>query len=81
MGHPLDAATCTTEGGRMSWISVKDRLPEDEEITALVLISGDGWHDHDFAYYYSAKWYDKYDDIVEGVTHWQELPEPPKDEE
>ncbi len=65
----------------MSWISVKDRLPEDEEITALVLISGDGWHDHDFAYYYSAKWYDKYDDIVEGVTHWQELPEPPKDEE
>lgn len=62
------------------WISVDEKLPENEEITVLVLISGDGWHDHDVAYCASGKWYDKYDDIVEGVTHWQELPEPPKEE-
>jgi len=78
-----------------SWISVKDRLPEDEGITVLVLISGNRWHDHDVAYFGPIKqprshillyknsekiWRDKYDDIVEGVTHWQPLPELPKEE-
>ena len=63
------------------WISVKARLPEHKEIEVLVLISGDGWHDYDVAYHALGKWYDKYDDIVEGVTYWQPLPERPKEEE
>ena len=62
------------------WISVNDRLPEEELIEVLVLISGDGWHDYDIAYFALGKWHDKYDDHVEGVTHWQPLPEPPKEE-
>jgi hypothetical protein len=76
--HILDMEKMVDVNG---WISVHARLPDNEQENVLVLISGDGWHDHDVAYYYSAKWYDKYDDIVEGVTHWQELPELPKEEE
>jgi hypothetical protein len=75
--HILDMKKMVDVNG---WISVKDRLPEAELVEVLVLISGDNWHDYDVAYHALGKWYDKYDDFVEGVTHWQELPEPPKEE-
>jgi hypothetical protein len=86
----------TPEEMAEEWISVKDRLPDNEQEKVLVLISGNGWHDHDVAYFGPIEqprshrrlykdsekmWRDKYDDIVEGVTHWQELPELPKEEE
>jgi hypothetical protein len=74
--HILDMEKMVDVNG---WISVDTRLPEAELVEVLVLISGDGWHDHDVAYRASGKWYDKYDDLVEGVTHWQELPKPPKE--
>jgi len=55
------------------WISVEDRLPEDEEI---VLAYADGYMDEVTTYWLISKhatiqWYH--------VTHWQPLPEPPKD--
>jgi len=62
------------------WISVKDRLPKPKEGNVLVLISGNGWHDYDVAYFGRTVFCDKYDDTVEGVTHWMPLPKPPKEE-
>lgn len=62
----------------MNWISVKERLPQDEE---SVLVWGCG--------FIEIGWYDAsdkcwctddfdYDD--DQVTHWMPLPEPPKEE-
>jgi hypothetical protein len=62
-----------------NWISVKDRLPEQDDEAMSVLISGDGWHDYEVAYFGPTTWHDKYDDVVEGVTHWMPLPAAPKE--
>jgi hypothetical protein len=61
------------------WISVKDRLPEQDDEAMSVLISGEGWHNYEVAYFGPTAWYDKYDDVVEGVTHWMPLPKPPEE--
>ena len=61
------------------WISVKDRLPEWDDEAMSVLISGNSWHDYDVAYFGPTTWHDKYDDVVEGVTHWMPLPKPPEE--
>ena len=52
------------------WISVKDRLPEERK---RVLVYNEGG--------ITIAWRDKgeWDDIFLTVTHWQPLPEPPKD--
>ncbi len=78
--HILDMEKMVDVNG---WISVKDRLPEPRNgsgINVLVLISGDGWHDHDVAYFGPTTWRDKYGDFVEGVTHWMPLPKLPEEE-
>ena len=60
------------------WISVKDRLPEDDEVVLVTFYDGcdtysstdfivknEGWHNNKGAY---------------EVTHWQYMPQPPKGE-
>ena len=62
----------------MNWISVKERLPEDEE---RVLIFADG---EIHLMTYNSYWHDftSIEDCFEEtkVTHWMSLPEPPKEE-
>ena len=60
------------------WISVKDRLPDDEY--ECLVITEDNWYYIGFFYGLIQKW------IVDGgvkcdeeVTHWIKLPEPPKE--
>ena len=61
------------------WISVEDRLPEDNK-TQNILINGDRNSSHHI--YYSAgydiiykKWYNPFGyEVEENVTHWQPLP-------
>lgn len=71
----------------MDWISVKDRLPEDD---ATYLVYGRNGYGIVFAVYYSdGEWltwdewntWDDLTNITRFVTHWMPLPEPPKEEE
>ncbi len=64
----------------MDWISVHDRLPDEEEVVILCTVKGEvtmGWrHTHPER---GARWFD----ITHGkwveteVEHWLELPAPP----
>jgi len=63
----------------MEWISVDERLPEDNGyINSVLFYSGcirygyldtDGWRDETD---------DRFSPHVSGVTHWMPLPAPPK---
>ena len=62
-----------------NWISIKDRLPDNEEFYLTYLFDGnsDTWE-------MQIKWWDKKHgflpwDLIDDVTHWQKLPEPPKE--
>jgi hypothetical protein len=79
--HILDMGKMVDVNG---WISVKDRLPEIEgEYLAFGYSASDAarWivvmYDpkDEFWYELSSDW-----DWTDDVTHWQELPEPPKEE-
>lgn len=72
-----DVEEAPTVGG---WISVKDRLPEDEY--ECLVITEDCWYYIGWFASDIQKW------IVDGgvecdeeVTHWIKLPEPPKEED
>lgn len=61
------------------WISVKDKLPEDDR-NVLVYDDHDiqfwvAWHDE-----CHNNWYTQEGDRVYGVTHWMPLPQLPKGE-
>lgn len=59
----------------MKWISVKDRLPKIEEI---VLAYAPQWcSDESIVLTYDGEWYDYNGVLVDSVTHWMPLPEPP----
>jgi len=61
------------------WISVEDRLPEDQE--TVIIRGGCGYYCHDDEVWYSAisKNHLGVDaEIQWPVTHWMPLPEPPK---
>lgn len=62
----------------MDWISVRDRLPEQEEYVA-VYDAADGCVS--VAYTFEGWWRTDGDADPEQVTHWMPLPEPPKEEE
>lgn len=70
-------ATDTNDGGK--WISVEDRLPEDD---ARVLVC-DTREDYVsiWEYFGDGLWFG--DEVIwatEDITHWMPLPEPPKEE-
>lgn len=63
----------------MEWISVKDRLPEDD---AMYLVYGRIGYGIMFAIYYGdGEWLtDDLTNITRFVTHWMPLPKLPKEE-
>jgi hypothetical protein len=61
------------------WISVKDELPEPNEI---YLVHCPSWSDDECAVclFENGKWYYDHDSEINSyVTHWMPLPEPPKE--
>ena len=58
------------------WISVKDRLPEEEGLYLVAVVN-----DHERRYSKTA-WYHGHGNwfLHQKVTHWQYLPQPPKGE-
>lgn len=62
------------------WISVKNRLPEDEY--ECLIITKDGWYHIGWFLESIRKWV--IDGVVlrdETITHWIKLPTPPKEED
>ena len=57
------------------WIPVSERLPKDDE-DVLVCVNGTY---RDLAYRDEGTWYDERHNHLKGITHWMQLPEPPKD--
>lgn len=71
------------------WINVNDRLPDETEVTVLIWIKegkADGIEISDcchIAYWVkdSKKFCDIDWNVINGITHWMPMPEPPKDGE
>lgn len=64
----------------MKWISCKDKMPDDG--VNVLIYAGNrmislAWYDKDMGYFYICDSDYKYSSL--DVTHWQPLPEPPKD--
>ena len=62
------------------WISVNDRLPEERKDVLCLFQDKEGERNR-----VEISWIDSvrcfmYEDIFGKVTHWQPLPEPPKEE-
>lgn len=57
------------------WISVKDRLPEDEEYVLIFTAGGSVL----IVFYDSDGWY-TLEEYLREVTHWMPLPEAPEEE-
>lgn len=82
-GHQLCCAAADMleqDAEKTSWISVKDRLPEDD---ATYLVYGRNGYGIVFAVYYGdGEWLtcDDLTNITRFVTHWMPLPKPPKEE-
>lgn len=63
------------------WISCKDKMPEDG--VNVLIYTGNrmislAWYDKDMGYFYICDSDYKYNSL--DVTHWQTLPEPPKED-
>lgn len=65
------------------WISVKDRLPEYEKLVLVcgsrqpaVAMRAKNYHGPDYFFPSNPNYYSE---DLQGVTHWMELPEPPKE--
>jgi hypothetical protein len=68
------------------WISVKCHLPQPvngQPALVLILWKGLGGWVHEIAYHYKSyyEWSNMLDEKIDNVHYWQELPEPPKEEE
>ncbi len=62
----------------MSWISVTDRTPEDDEIVLVVCKAKNGNRSVNRAFYDGAFWHGS--GSMAGVTHWMPLPDLPEEE-
>lgn len=58
----------------MSWISVEDELPKINQ-SVVAYMSDKGFNEVP----YMITKFDRYGFNISNVTHWQPLPEPPKD--
>lgn len=56
-----------------NWISVKDRLPNEEE--HILVISNYGDHQNIYSTFFSNEYYK-----MNCVTHWMPLPDPPSND-
>ena len=61
------------EDGKLKWISVRDRLPEDA--STVLAIDSDGTIS---SAYYVGRWHSGGDLDEDAVIHWMPLPQPPK---
>lgn len=64
------------------WISVKDRLPKNEQDVLAYLNDGEETRIAP-CNYYNGVWFDSVMNcvvVLQNVTHWMPLPEPPKEE-
>lgn len=65
----------------MEWISVEDRLPDDESGYQVLVFANDivsSWRQ--FLNHDGKRWVDKGGyDFIPIVTHWMQLPEPPNE--
>ena len=61
------------------WISVKDRLPENEKESVLIALR---WGEVDIGWCEDGRWGSEFvNEYEEGeVTHWMPIPQPPKGE-
>ena len=66
----------------MSWISVDDKLPEDNDYVDILINSKrrivDAVFMEDKFYIFPPYSKDPWSEIKNTVTHWQPLPEPPE---
>lgn len=62
--------------GESQWVSVEERLPER---AVKVLCIGTGCP-YKIGAFYPEQQYFSGDDSYNGITHWQNLPQPPKNE-
>ena len=64
------------------WISVKDRLPEDETEVIIFVQHKIGWY-RVFGWHDEYGWHSSAEEFGDGesdfVTHWMPLPEPPEE--
>jgi len=68
----------------MEWISVEERVPNEDENYNAMLCYFEGWDDmffqrtleYDFNF---DEWSDHEGNIYNSVTHWMPLPSPPKE--
>lgn len=77
------SAYCFDGGGGMSeWISVNDRLPEENDINGQsreVLAYNGNYFPARVDYDRNMHWFETVEfETIFNVTHWQPLPEPPK---
>lgn len=61
-----------------NWISVKDRLPEDDSMKLVVAKAKNGTRSVNRAWFDGQFWHGS--GSMAGVTHWMLLPELPKEE-
>lgn len=61
---------------KSGWISVKDRLPDDERRVLVSCRTKKGQQSVNLAYYWNGYWHGQ--GSMAGVTHWMPLPEPPE---
>ena len=61
------------------WISVKDRLPENEKESVLIALR---WGEVDIGWCENGRWGSEFVNEYEDweVTHWMPIPQPPKGE-
>lgn len=62
---------------KFSWVSVKDRLPDDGDLVLIATVSGNVT-DYNFAKWSGEYWTRKAWPLGYAPTHWMPLPEPPK---